>query len=186
MTNLAKPDWTTIAKPVDDGAVDHLVGMSLPDVKLAATDDTFVSMATLSGTLVLYIYPMTGRPDKALPDNWDAIPGARGCTPQSCSFRDHFEELKAHGVVHLFGLSTQDSQYQKEAAARLHLPFALLSDESLTFAKALRLRTFEVDGMTLLKRMSMIVRDDEIVKTFYPIFPPDQDAEQIIQHLLGA
>ncbi|MEP6355107.1 MAG: peroxiredoxin [Hyphomicrobiales bacterium] len=186
MTNLAKPDWTTIAPPVDDGAADHLVGMPLPNVKLATTDDTYVSLASLRGILVLYIYPMTGSPDKALPDNWDAIPGARGCTPQSCSFRDHFEELKTHGVAHLFGLSTQDTKYQKEAAARLHLPFALLSDEALTFAKALKLPTFEVDDMTLLKRMSMIVRDGVIVKTFYPIFPPDQDAEQIIQHLLDA
>ena len=126
---------------------------------------------------------MTGRPDVSLPQNWDSIPGARGCTPQSCSFRDHFSELKELGVDHLFGLSTQSTSYQKEAAERLHLPFPLLSDEALLFAKALKLPTLEVEGMTLIKRMSMIIRDGMIERVFYPIFPPDQDATNIIKAL---
>src|SRR5216683_1852169 len=133
--------------PEDDGAARHLAGLRLPSIALAATDGTQVDLAALAGRTVVYIYPRTGRPGVALPDGWDAIPGARGCTPQSCSFRDHFAELRALGVDHLFGLSTQDPDYQREAAERLHLPFAILADAGLRFTRALRLPTFEVDGM---------------------------------------
>src|SRR6266481_5838904 len=139
--------------PEDDGAARHLAGMRLPSLALAATDGAAVDLAKLAGRTVVYIYPRTGRPGVALPEGWDAIPGARGCTPQSCSFRDHFAELRSLGVTHLFGLSTQDTDYQREAAARLHLPFAILSDAALQLTGALRLPTFTVDGMTLLKRM---------------------------------
>jgi peroxiredoxin len=165
--------------PLDDGAARHLPGTRLPDLALMATDGTAVNLSRLAGRTVLYLYPRTGRPGQALPEGWDAIPGARGCTPQSCAFRDHFAELKALGVAHLFGLSTQDTGYQREAAARLHLPFAILSDEKLAFARALALPTFEVAGMTLLKRMALVIDDGVVTTVFYPVFPPDKNAETV-------
>jgi peroxiredoxin len=125
---------------------------------------------------------MTGRPDKTLPPGWDRIPGARGCTPQSCAFRDHHAEIQGLGA-RVFGLSTQDTGYQREAAGRLHLPFELLSDRDLRFAEALNLPTFGVEGMTLIKRMTLIVRDGRIEKVFYPVFPPDENAGEVIQWL---
>lgn len=168
-----------IPAPADDGAARHLAGATLPDVALPATDGGAVKLSMLRGRTVLYIYPRTGVPGVALPDGWDQIPGARGCTPQSCSFRDHFEELRRLGVMHLYGLSTQDTAYQKEAATRLHLPFVLLSDEKLVFAKALNLPTFSVAGMTLLKRMALVIDDGRITKAFYPVFPPDKNAAEV-------
>ncbi len=174
--NVLPPD---LPVPEDDGAARHLVGMRLPSLSLTATDGSEVDLARLVGRTVIYVYPRTGRPGVALPQGWDAIPGARGCTPQSCSFRDHFAELKSLGVAHLFGLSTQDSDYQREVADRLHLPFALLSDVRLQFAHALSLPTFEVGGMTLLKRMVLVIDDGFIVKTFYPVFPPDGSAAEV-------
>jgi len=175
-----------IPAPQDDGGARHLKGMRLPDIALAATDGTTVNLSKLAGRTVLYIYPRTGRPGVDLPTGWDDIPGARGCTPQSCGFRDHAGELKRLGVAHLFGLSTQDTAYQQEAASRLHLPFALLSDEHLAFAKALRLPTFDVDGMRLIKRMAWIVDDGVITQVFYPVFPPDKNAEEVVHWLKGA
>src|SRR5215468_4191739 len=162
--------------PEDDGAARHLAGMRLPSLLLAATDGTKVDLAKLAGRTVVYIYPRTGRPGVAISAGWDAIPGARGCTPQSCSFRDHSAELRALGVAHLFGLSTQDTDYQREAVDRLHLPFAILSDAELRFARALSLPTFEFAGVTLLKRMVLVIDDGVIAKTFYPVFPPDESA----------
>ena len=162
--------------PQDDGAARHLEGFKLSSVKLPATDGTEVDLAALRGRTVVYVYPRTGRPGQPLPDGWDAIPGARGCTPQSCSFRDHFAELRQLGVSHLFGMSTQDTDYQREAVERLHLPFAILSDAGLQFTRALRLPTFAVDGMTLQKRMVLVIDDGVIAKVFYPVFPPDQSA----------
>jgi peroxiredoxin len=146
---------------------------------LKATDGTSVNLSKLKGRTVVYIYPRTGRPGQALPEGWDAIPGARGCTPQSCAFRDHFAELKALGVEQLFGLSAQDTDYQREAVARLHLPFAILSDEKLAFARALNLPTFDVAGMTLLKRMALVIDEGVVTKVFYPVFPPDKCAENV-------
>ena len=172
--------------PQDDGACNHLSGMKLPALALASTRGRRVDLSTLTGTTVIYIYPRTGRPDQEVPAGWNAIPGARGCTPQSCAFRDHHQELKKLGVSELFGLSTQDTAYQQEAARRLHLPFELLSDEKLEFAKALRLPTFEVDGMRLIKRITLIVRDSRIVKVFYPVFPPDSNAGEVIEWLTAA
>jgi peroxiredoxin len=153
--------------------------MPMPSVPLAATDGAQIDLSQLAGRTVVYIYPRTGQPGEALPDGWDAIPGARGCTPQSCSFRDHFAELKALGVAHVFGLSSQDTDYQREAVNRLHLPFPVLSDASLQFARALRLPTFEVAGMTLLKRMVLVIDDGVIAKVFYPVFPPDESAAAV-------
>ena len=169
-----------IPAPQDDGAADHLTGMTLPDLALRATSGGPVNLSKLAGRTVLYIYPRTGVPGVDLPPGWNDIPGARGCTPQSCAFRDHHAELKTLGVAQLFGLSTQDTAYQQEAATRLHLPFAILSDEKLAFTKALRLPTFTVAGMTLLKRMALVIDNGKIVKVFYPVFPPDKNAEEVV------
>lgn len=168
-----------IPVPQDDGAARHLTGADLPDVVLPATTGGTVHLSKLRGRTVVYIYPRTGVPGVDPPDGWNQIPGARGCTPQSCAFRDHFDELRRLGVAHLYGLSTQDTAYQKEAATRLHLPFPLLSDEKLTLAKALNLPTFFVAGMTLLKRMALIIDDGRITKVFYPVFPPDKNAAEV-------
>jgi peroxiredoxin len=172
--------------PQNDGAAKHLTGMRLPALALAATDGAKVDLSRLKGRTVVYAYPRTGEPGKPLPDGWDAIPGARGCTPQSCGFRDHFAELRKLGVDHLFGLSTQDSEYQHEAAERLHLPFAILSDADLAFTKALRLPTFEVVGMTLLKRLTLVIDDGRITHVFYPVFPPDKSAQEVAGWLQAA
>ena len=169
--------------PQDDGACDHLAGMRLPSLALPSTRGRAVELARLAGTTVIYIYPRTGRPDQELPTGWNAIPGARGCTPQSCAFRDHHEELKRAGAAQVFGLSTQDTAYQREAAERLHLPFELLSDEKLRFARALRLPTFEVDGMKLIKRLTLVVRAGAIAKVIYPVFPPDRNASDVLAWL---
>ena len=172
-----------IPAPQDDGGARHLKGMRLPDLALAATDGARVNLSKLKGRTVLYIYPRTGRPGVDLPAGWDAIPGARGCTPQSCSFRDHATDLTRLAVAHLYGLSTQDTAYQQEAATRLHLPFALLSDEHLQLTTALKLPTFVTSGMTLLKRMAMVIDDGVITYVFYPVFPPDKSAEEVVQWL---
>ena len=164
--------------PVDDGGCDHLPGMRLPSLALPATDGTMVDLSTLPGRSVVYVYPRTGRPDQPLPTGWDEIPGARGCTPQSCAYRDLAAELGTLGA-RIFGLSTQDTAYQQEAVVRLHLPFPLLSDERLELTTALSLPTFEVDGMTLIKRLTLIIDDGAIETVFYPIFPPDADAANV-------
>lgn len=174
-----------IPAPQDDGAARHLVGAKLPDLALAATNGAPVNLSRLTGRTVIYIYPRTGVPGVDPPTGWDQIPGARGCTPQSCAFRDHFDELTRLGVAHLYGLSTQDTTYQREAATRLHLPFALLSDEKLELTKALKLPTFTVAGMTLLKRMALVVYDGRIAKVFYPVFPPDKNAAEVVAWLQG-
>jgi len=172
-----------IPAPQDDGRARHLTGLRLPDIELPATSGGAVNLSKLKGRTVLYVYPRTGVPGVDLPPGWDDIPGARGCTPQSCSFRDHFAELKALGVAHVFGLSNQDTDYQREAAERLRLPFPILSDSDLAFTRALKLPTFSVAGMTLLKRMALVIDDGVIVKVFYPVFPPDQSAAEVIAWL---
>src|SRR5262245_8638320 len=168
--------------PLDDGAAAHLKGMSLVRIALPSTDGAMVDLSSLTGLFVIYLYPMTGRPGVPLPDGWDAIPGARGCTPQSCSFRDLYAELKVLGSG-VFGLSTQDSEYQREARDRLHLPFELLSDSSLQLKSALRLPTFRVNGLELYKRLTLIVDRGKIEKVFYPVFPPDKNAEEVLTWL---
>ena len=169
--------------PIDDGACDHLKGMAMPHISLASTSDSQVDVGAFGkGRTVIYGYPRTGVPGESLPDGWDAIPGARGCTPQACAFRDHAAELAALDA-RLFGLSTQSTAYQREMAARLHLPFEVLSDAGLEFTTALRLPTFEVDGMRLIKRLTLVVKDDRIEHVFYPVFPPDKSANTVIQWL---
>ena len=184
-TSVDAPDWSTIPAPKDDGAAAHLFGMRVPSLPLPATDGTSVDLSSLRGTVVVYAYPRTGIPGVENPPGWDLIPGARGCTPQSCSFREHFAELKALGVDHLFGLSTQDTAYQREAAERLHLPFPILSDEHFKLTGALRLPTFQISGMTLLKRLALVIRDGRIEYVFYPVFPPDQNASDVLAWLKG-
>jgi len=169
--------------PVDDGACNHLTGLRLPSLSLLATDGSTVDLAQLPGLTVVYCYPRTGEPNQPVPEAWDQIPGARGCTPQSCAFRDHYQELRQAGATHVFGLSTQTTAYQQEVVERLHLPFALLSDEKLAFTRALRLPTFEFAGMTLIKRLTLIIADGKIIKVFYPVFPSDQNAAEVLAWL---
>ena len=184
-STVEAPDWSTIPAPVDDGAVRHLAGAKVPSVPLRATDGGTVDLSALRGRVVVYAYPRTGRPGVENPQGWDTIPGARGCTPQSCSFRDHFAELRALGVDHLFGLSTQDPDYQREAAERLHLPFPLLSDRDLRLTQAMKLPTFETSGMTLLKRFTLVIDEGIVAHVFYPVFPPDRSAGDVIAWLRG-
>lgn len=185
-STVAAPDWSAIPAPVDDGGCAHLEGLRLPSVPLSATDGSRVDLASLPGRTVVYAYPRTGRPGVENPDGWDMIPGARGCTPQSCSFRDHFAELKGLGVDHLFGLSTQTSDYQREAAERLHLPFAILSDDELALSRAIDLPLFEAGGETLTKRVTLVIDDGVVTKIFYPVFPPDRSAQNVVDWLRSA
>ena len=169
--------------PVDDGAADHLPGLVLPDLTLAATDARDLSLAGLPGRTVVYAYPRTGRPgEPSLVADWDTIPGARGCTPESCGFRDHHAELAAAGAA-VYGLSTQSSAYQRELAERLSLPFALLCDERLELTDALALPTFEVAGERLLKRLTLVIDDGTVEHVWYPVFPPDRHAAAVLAWL---
>jgi peroxiredoxin len=178
---LVLPD--NLPVPQDDGAARHLTGMALPDIVLAATDGSAVNLSTLPGRTVVYVYPRTGRPNQAMPAGWDDIPGARGCTPQSCSFRDHYAGMRRLGVARLFGLSTQNTADQREVVDRLHLPFPVLSDASLLLTQAMRLPTFAVDGMTLIRRMAWVIDGGMLTKVFYPVFPPDKSADEVIAFL---
>lgn len=182
--NLLEVDWSKIPAPSDDGAARHLEGMTMPDVALTATDGTQVSLGKIPGRIVVFAYPRTGVPGQiSLVDDWDMIPGARGCTPQTCAFRDLHKVMIAAGAARVFGLSTQDPAYQHEAAERLHLPFPLLSDEKLALTKALRLPTMQVAGMTLIKRLALVIDDGTIGKVFYPVFPPDRNAGDVLAWL---
>jgi peroxiredoxin len=167
---------------VDDGACAHLAGLAMPAIPLRSTAGGLVDLSRLGGSTVVYIYPRTGRPDRDPPAGWNDIPGARGCTPQSCAFRDHHRELQAAGA-RVFGLSTQDTGYQREAVERLQLPFDLLSDERYALTQALRLPTFTMESVVLLKRLTLVVRDGRIEKVFYPVFPPDKNAEEVLDWL---
>lgn len=177
-------DWSKLPVPEDDGAAAHLEGRRLPGVPLPATSGGGpVDVGALAGRTVIFVYPMTGTPGVALPDGWDSIPGARGCTPHACAFRDLHAELEAAGAAHVFGLSAQGTAEQKEAADRLHLPFPLLSDAHGALARALRLPVFEVEGRRLLKRLALIADDGVIAKVFYPVFPPDRNAGDVLAWL---
>jgi peroxiredoxin len=172
--------------PLNDGAADHLVGTRLPPLALPSTLDADIRLDQLPHPwVVVYCYPRTGRPHEESPggtEAWDAIPGARGCTPQSCAYRDHLHDLNSLGAE-VFGLSTQTTEYQQELVARLHLPFAVLSDADLAYSRALRLPTFEVAGLTLLKRLTLIISKGRIAHCIYPVFPPDSDAEHVVAWL---
>jgi peroxiredoxin len=172
-----------LPRPKDDGGAHHLNGMALPDLELPSTGNRRVNLSRVSAPrIVIYAYPMTGRPDRQLPQGWDDIPGARGCTPETCGFRDHHKDLaKLHAEV--FGVSTQDTAYQQEMVKRLEVPFEVLSDEQMAFTRALKLPTFTVDGMTLLKRLTIVARGGRIEHVFYPVFPPDTHAEEVMAWL---
>ena len=177
---------TGLPAPVDDGAAAHLVGSDLPSVPLPATDGSIVDLATRPGRTVVYAYPRTGVPgEDPLVAEWDAIPGARGCTPESCGFRDHHAELAALGAS-VLGLSTPDTAYQQEAVERLRLPFPLLSDASLALTRAVRLPTFVAAGETLVKRLTLLVDDGRVTHVWYPVFPPDSHAAEVVRWLSAA
>ncbi|MDQ4063298.1 MAG: peroxiredoxin [Actinomycetota bacterium] len=171
-----------IPAPVSDGACDHLPGIKLPPIVLPATSGETVGLPGLPGRTVVYCCPLTGRPGEDLPQGWDEIPGARGCTPQSCAFRDHYVELRALGT-RIYGLNVQDTGYQREAAEHLHLPFELLSDESLFLIEALGFPTFGVEGMRLIRRLTLLIQDGRTEKGFYPVFPPNKNAEEGVEWL---
>jgi peroxiredoxin (alkyl hydroperoxide reductase subunit C) len=183
-SNLLDVDWSKIPAPADDGAAAHLVGLAVPPVTLIATNDTSVTLAALPGRTVVFAYPRTGEPGKiALVDDWDMIPGARGCTPQTCAFRDLFAELKAAGAASVFGLSTQSNEYQTEMASRLHLPFPVLSDDKLKLTRALDLPTMDVAGLTMIKRLALVIDNARISHVFYPVFPPNRNAGDVLAWL---
>ncbi len=184
-STVEAPDWSKIPAPIDDGAARHLIGARLASAPLKATSGEMVDLSVLPGRVIVYAYPRTGKPGIENPDGWDMIPGARGCTPQSCSFRDHFSDLRGLGVTSLFGLSTQDHDYQCEAAERLRLPFALLSDERLHLTRAMNLPTFETSEMTLLRRCTLVIVTGMIEHVLYPVFPPDRSASDVIDWLSG-
>jgi peroxiredoxin len=181
MTNVNELP-TDLPVPLDDGSTNHLKGMRLPKISLQATNGKRIDLADIKGRLVIYCYPMTGQPNVALPDGWDQIPGARGCTPQSCSFRDHYQELQVLGAQ-VVGLSVQTTEYQKEMADRLHLPFSVVSDVDYEFQKALNMPIFVTAGMTLLKRVTLIANNGVIEAVHYPIFPSDSDAAWVVSYL---
>jgi peroxiredoxin len=179
-SNLLKPDWSKIPAPQLDTSLEHLDNFIIPEIKLSSTSGDEIDLSKLIGLTIIYVYPMTGQPNVALPEGWNEIPGARGCTPQSCSFRDNFSELKKLNIKNIFGLSSQTTKYQKEMSERLHLPYPILSDEKLVFANALKLPTFKVDNMSLIKRITLIINNNKIIKYFYPVFPPDQNVNDVI------
>jgi peroxiredoxin len=157
--------------------------MRLPDLSLRSTSDRLVNLSRTPGRrLVVYCYPRTGEPGKPSPPGWDDIPGARGCTPETCGFRDHHKDLAKLGAD-VYGVSTQSTAYQREMVTRLEVPFEVLSDEHLSLTRALRLPTFTVSGMTLIKRLTMIAKAGRIEHVFYPVFPPDKHAEEVIEWL---
>lgn len=168
--------------PEDDGAADHLVNASVPPIALKATTGESIRLDQLDGTSVLFCYPRTGRPDEELPPGWNAIPGARGCTPEACGFRDAYAQFTDLGV-RVLALSTQSADYQREMADRLHLPFPVLSDEALELTQALRLPTFETGGWTLLNRLTLVIDAGRIRHVFYPVFPPDSHAAEVLRWL---
>lgn len=168
--------------PADDGAASHLQGMRVPNLLLRSTSGGLVDFNKVHATAVVYCYPMTGVPGKALPEGWDLIPGARGCTPQTCGFRDRFAEFSTLNTK-VFGLSTQTTEYQTEMVQRLKVPFEVLSDAEYKFCNAMRLPTFDVEGTKLLKRLTLILRDGKIEKVFYPVFPPNESAQQALDWL---
>ncbi len=167
--------------PNDDGACNHLIELEFPSIELNCTNGNLINIAQLTGYTVIYIYPMTAQPNVALPEGWDSIPGARGCTPQSCGFRDSHDKLAKY--TRLFGLSNQTTEYQQETKSRLYLPFELLSDSDFILKQKLLLPTFTVEGIERYKRLTLIIHNNIIKKVFYPVFPPDKNAEAVLNWL---
>ena len=181
--NLYNVDWTKIPEPKGGEDLSHLIGFTLPDITLPGTGGNDIDLRKLNELTVIYIYPLSGQPNKELPNGWDEIPGARGCTPQSCSFRDNYKDLIQHNVSQVFGLSSQTTSYQKELAKRLNLPYTILSDEHMVLEKELNLPTFHADGLKLFKRITLITKGGKIINYFYPIFPPDKNVKDVLDWL---
>jgi peroxiredoxin len=189
LTGVTEPNQLPegLPVPIDDGAADHLVGVPAPPLSLPSTNGDVVALDALGpGRTVLYLYPMTGRPGVALPADWAVIPGARGCTNEACDFRDHHAELLTAGASAVYGVSSQDTDYQREAVDRLRLPFAMLADPGLRLAGALRLPTFASAGRRLYARLTMVVTDGVLEHVFYPVFPPNEHARQVLRWLRDA
>ena len=186
MSSVANPAHLPddLPVPVNDGACDHLPGLTVPSIPLPATSGAIVDLSVLPGRTVVYAYPRTRPPGENAPRDWDLIPGARGCTPEACAFRDHHGELHALGAQ-VFGLSTQLTLFQREVGERLGLPFSLLSDETLQLTRALQLPTFPYNGETLIARLTLVIRDGVVEHVFYPVFPPDTHAEAVVAWLAG-
>lgn len=179
---LRLPDGLPV--PTDDGATDHLAGTAMPIARLRSTDGSDLYLSDLPmGRSVVFVYPRTGRPGHPLPAGWDGIPGARGCTAELCSIRDAFDGLRGAGAVAVYGLSTQDAAYQKEAVDRLGLPFPLLADPTRQAGRALSLPTFTVDGSAVYRRLTIVVQDGVIEHVFYPVFPPDTHVAEVARWL---
>lgn len=169
--------------PVDDGACRHLVGTQAPSLALRSTAGVTRNLAEIKATTaIIYCYPMTGKPGEPLPPGWDAIPGARGCTPETCGFRDHYQEMTALGAE-VLGISTQSPEEQREMVDRLHVPYEVLSDSGLALTRALNLPHFTIEGRTFIKRLTLILRQGRIVHVFYPIFPPNAHADEVLSWL---
>jgi len=168
--------------PIDDGLADHLEGMLLPPLMLTSTSGAPVNLTSIKNKLLIYVYPLTGRPEIALPEGWDEIPGARGCTPQACDFSNHHLELM-HLNASVFGLSSQATDYQLELKQRLHLPFDLISDNTFQLRKVLMLPVFKVGELLLYKRLTLIAENSVIKKVYYPVFPPNENASQVVDWL---
>lgn len=179
--DLLNVDWSKVPQPTDDGKTNHLIGMALPQISLTATNGEQIDLSTYKDYTVVFVYPRTGQPGLApLLDNWNEIPGALGCTPQSCSFRDNFTYFKQH-KINVFGMSVQDTAYQNELVQRLHLPYQILSDDKFQLTNYLRLPTFQAGQIKLLKRMSIIIHNGNIKHVIYPVFPPDKNAALVIE-----
>jgi len=176
-------DWSKLPAPQEDGACDHVVGMRIPALSLVATSgDVLELQELLSGVAVLFFYPMTADRDGAVPHGWDEIPGARGCTPQICSYRDSFTRFKELGVQ-VYGVSTQDTEYQREMKERTNVPFECVSDEALQLTRAFMLPTLIVNGSEINKRLTLIIKDGIIIQCFYPVFPPEMNADNVYRFL---
>lgn len=180
MQDLLSVDWSEIPFPMDDGGAAHLLGSQLPSLVLQASEGNAVDLSSLEGITVIFVYPRTRDPSTPPSKEWERTPGAKGCTPQACAFRNAHADLLRNGAERIFGLSAQTTLEQREAATRLHLPYALLSDHHLLLATALKLPTFNFEGKTLLRRLTMVIRDGIVVSVIYPVFPPDKNAEQVL------
>jgi len=169
--------------PVDDGSCVHLLQKTIPDISLPNQDGIYLKLKRdVSFRIVLYCYPMTGNPQKSLPANWSNIPGARGCTPQTCSFRDNYDELIKHNAIPI-GLTTQTVPELKEMVTRLLIPFDVVSDSELMFSKALSLPTFNIKDSVFIQRLTIIIEKSIIQRVFYPIFPPDLHIYEVLDWL---
>lgn len=181
--NLA-PLPSTLVAPEDDGSIDRLPGTRMPSILLPSTDGDSVDLGALgSGRTLIYVFPMTGSPEVDMPEGWDAIPGARGCSPHNCDMRNHYADLMQNGVSRVYGLSSQPVEYQDALTQALRLPYPLLTDEALELVSALRLPTISADDLTVYQRLALIIDNGVIEHVFFPVFPPDRHAQVVLDWL---